>query len=1031
MWKAVSGVSHTWNSDFIDTERFGNETAHQYMNGGNLHSYEKMVCRGTAMNSTCDVPAPDRYVPDLRAIVSCQTFNMLNDSHGVQEIASIRGTVGVNELMVWYGMFLLLMYIMDGVLICFSSFVRNRSYVDITCALISGMMNLIRFILLCRWKSMSLVVLLLMDGASAEGLVHWVWFSLLAMFLFATLVEHIEIRKQKYAQLSRKLKRKSHLSHHATRCRCKAIIWLSMIYTAKSMDGQVLNQVAELARAATQAATAATAIASQFSSRGSSSMESAVKVLKAPDTFTGEDSFMNWKTSFVSWIGYGDERYLKLIPTVEKMTKAPDISTYKEEDKELARKFYAILSSYLRGRCSSLVRAECENRDGFKLWYDLMHEFHPQTKQRTLSLAQTLASYPSFSAKQSMLENILNYETLVDQYEKSSGEKYPSDLKTATLLRCAPQKIREFLQLTLRDDVTYMDMKEALLSHERITKGYSQETILKQLSAGANSGHDTSEATPMEIDRVYEKGKGKEKGKKGGDGKGKGWWNNMWQFPGGRGRGKGKGRGNFKGKSKGKGKKGGKKGGKSKGKSKSKNTGGKGSNKDACFVCGSYDHWSRDCPRKVNNVNNVYYDWDGNEVDTETILQNQHSQHPSSTQAPSVSNASTSQRSTTASSSVRRVCDLGLDNNPFSFIRMVEDSGDSAMHCATNTDFFYDWFEGRYDIDSNLCVIDEDISLSPVSDAMDVDDECLHIRAAISEWSEAQGETSCIILDSGSDVSLLPMSFLADSGNETSKHNLRDCQGQRLHTTGTKEAELIVSDIGNMQAVLKQQFIVGDVTNCLLSLGQMLRKGWSISKTDECESGLALISPDEHLKVPVEYRGDSLSIKAVVRCVTNDIEVGASEPERNNSKSEPLWVQTVLVKVQDEFDLAKTSDWELSETGTPYRIQRGRRFCDPRHMWGRFWPYRSTLIRKTDSVQWELVELSVAYHELDDCSAMIPECSPGLDYDVLTIMAVAPHEVSYIDSLSDEQPITGVIDIPEVEGVGDSRDARCSCCATT
>ena len=68
---------------------------------------------------------------------------------------------------------------------------------------------------------------------------------------------------------------------------------------------------------------------------------------------------------------------------------------------------------------------------------------------------------------------------------KSSGEKYPSDLKTATLLRCAPQKIREFLQLTLRDDVTYMDMKEALLSHERITKGYSQEAILKQLSSGA------------------------------------------------------------------------------------------------------------------------------------------------------------------------------------------------------------------------------------------------------------------------------------------------------------------------------------------------------------------------------------------------------------------------------------------------------------------------------------------------------------------------------------------------------------------
>ena len=99
--------------------------------------------------------------------------------------------------------------------------------------------------------------------------------------------------------------------------------------------------------------------------------------------------------------------------------------------------------------------------------------------------------------------------------------------------------------------------------------------------------------------------------------------------------------------------------------------------------------WSRNCPRKVNNVNNVDYDWDGNEVDTETILHNHYSQHPqsvqnvqqggnssSSTQALSASNASTFQRSATASSSVRRVYDLGLDNNPFSFIRMVADSGD-------------------------------------------------------------------------------------------------------------------------------------------------------------------------------------------------------------------------------------------------------------------------------------------------------------------------------------------------------------------
>ena len=225
------------------------------------------------------------------------------------------------------------------------------------------------------------------------------------------------------------------------------------------------------------------------------------------------------------------------------------------------------------------------------------------------------------------------------------------------------KKIREFLQLTLRGDVTYLDMKEALLSHE-ITKGYSQKSILKQLSARTSSGNDANEATPMEVDRVYHKeGKRKDKGKKGEDGKGKGWWNNMWQLPGRRGRGKGCGK--FKGKGdKGKGKSKGKKGGKSKHNGNGKSDKGKNAKRDPCFICRSYDHWSCECPRKVNNVNNnVYYDWNGNEVNADTILQNQQSQQPqsvqnvqqsgssSSTTYAATQNASTS-RSSTASSSV-------------------------------------------------------------------------------------------------------------------------------------------------------------------------------------------------------------------------------------------------------------------------------------------------------------------------------------------------------------------------------------------
>ena len=152
-----------------------------------------------------------------------------------------------------------------------------------------------------------------------------------------------------------------------------------------------------------------------------------------------------------------------------------------------------------------------------------------------------------------------------------------------------------------------------------------------------------------------------------------------------------------------------------------------------------------------------------------------------------------------------------------------------------------------------------------------------------------------------------------------------------------------------------------------------MKKGWTTGKTDECDRGIALISPDEQLKVPVEYKGDSLAITAWVRCVSNENDDAASAYEAE-VQPEPLWAQAVLIKAQEEFDLTKMREWELSETGTPDLIQRGRRFDDPRHMWGRYWLYRSTLIRQVGTSQWILVELSVAYHEVDSCIEFISEC---------------------------------------------------------
>ena len=304
---------------------------------------------------------------------------------------------------------------------------------------------------------------------------------------------------------------------------------------------------------------------------------------------------------------------------------------------------------------------------------------------------------------------------------------------------------------------------------------------------------------------------------------------------------------------------------------------------------------------------------------------------------------------------------------------------------------------------------------------MSIDDECSHVGATSAGLPQLQGEKSCIILDSGSDVSLLPMSFVADCTRTPKNQNLRDCQGQQLHPSGTKDAELVVNDLEDRQAILRQKFIAGDVTNCLLSLGQLMRRGWTIGKTSESDSGIALISPDEQLNVPVEYKGDSLAITAWLMRVSSCEDSQSSALGRVEVKSEPLWVQAVLVNVQDEFDLGKSREWERSGTGTSYTVQRGRRFVDSRHMWGRCWPYRSSLIREFGTSTWELVELSVPFHEYENYSDPIPEWVVGKDWETLTIMAVAPHELSYFGSLSDEQLVVGMAEVPEVEGIGDDQ----------
>ena len=186
------------------------------------------------------------------------------------------------------------------------------------------------------------------------------------------------------------------------RCRRSSIRvqLLCGVLNARAMEGEqtmqeaVLQRMASMAEAATRAAIAAEEALKRSTSSSSGAtnpregLSAASRILKPPDTFNGEDImlFQQWKHQFTSWLCFGDNRYAEALDLLEKKDTAPAWSTYNDDERSMSQKLYAVLTSYLRGKCVHMVRAESKVKDGFKLWFNLNHEFMPSTRQRSLAL---------------------------------------------------------------------------------------------------------------------------------------------------------------------------------------------------------------------------------------------------------------------------------------------------------------------------------------------------------------------------------------------------------------------------------------------------------------------------------------------------------------------------------------------------------------------------------------------------------------------------------------------------------------------
>ena len=590
---------------------------------------------------------------------------------------------------------------------------------------------------------------------------------------------------------------------------------------------QMMQVAAQAAQAAAEAADAMRKLVARDEDDRKQKFSEASKVVRMPDSFGSEDHEQDqkgWRDflhNFKSWLYYADGSFETGLTNVDQHPKdALDLNSMEPSHKAKSVQLYAILSGLLKGKPLRVPRQQ-EERNGLEVYRQLVQTFTPSSRTRSLSLLQALMQFPQFTKDRTFSEQILSLERLRSEYQRCAGQDISDDLALSILVKCLPTAMRQHVQLQINEKHTYSDIKAFVQTYEMTTSTWSTARVHSELGVVGNSSVATGGATPMEVDAVVWKGSGK--GKNGKDGykgkgkskdKGKG-KNSQWN---GAQKGKGKGKDSSKGKSN-------PGGGSGKGYGQSQKL-----DPNQCLYCHSFGHRKFQCrkyqaDKAAGNVRQI--------------------QDEADSTAAGVSTAGSSSGAAGGNGSVRKITSVTPFVQDLTVLEeYIDASCDRSFHVSM-----------LQQIDSfDMTVTDDDGCWTFSQDLHQVH----HVRA-VSDFRA--GELVEILLDSGADASVLPLSY-GDAGHsmaiDQSSHFV-DAQGAPLGVTDKRVAELT---LGN-NIVIKEQFIVAPVTGPIVCLVKLLKAGWDFQRVD----GVLHLCKDGH-GFPLYYRKNSLYTEGVISKVS-------------------------------------------------------------------------------------------------------------------------------------------------------------------
>ena len=723
---------------------------------------------------------------------------------------------------------------------------------------------------------------------------------------------------------------------------------------------QVVQVAAQAAQAAAQAATALQRFTDQRSAGGKFS--EAGKVVRQPDPYGTDDveqdisKWTEFYDNFRAWLFYADKEYEVSLDHLESNTATPiDMSTMDAGQQDRSKQLYSILIGSLRGRPLRILKG-VNGRNGFEAWRQLLSQYQPRTRARSISMLSALMNFPVFNKAQTIIEQIQGFERLRNEYRRSSGVDLADDVSLSILVRCLPKALQQHVQLQLKEDSTYNTVRSMVVAYEQTTSSWTDKRIYSEVGVAlgsVGSYNNPGGAAPMEIDAVQQwKGKGK----------------------GHKGKGKGKGKGKFdfsKGKSKGK------------GKSDSKGKGlGKDQNSSAsivCHYCGKQGHKQKECFKFQRDQNG--HKGGGKGKYGNAVRQVQFEEVPEGPSNAEPASSSSSPPSKPAVRLVERVFDLTAvpESSSSGAVRVVSNLHEMHIPCFNLDESLSD---GKTDADR--CTFDFDFEQFDMSssdfDGNWTESPWLHesITSHVRMVNDDSQGPDDIVLDSGADVSALPLCY-SGVGTPVSHDGSMfvDAQGNALHVDSTRLAKVRFGDV-----TFKEKFIVSGVTTPLLSLGNIMRSGWSI-----CNDGTSQWLMKDDMWIPLFLKRNSLCAKGFIQLIQDADSVASSvstQAIRAVSLSGPLSnLRPGWNRLSDQFYAIMTkSPTFVDSTLAP----------SPSLMW-----FRTTLIKVNGA--WHVAEFAADVGQMNDleCGMVRTDISDVLTLAhnyVVDLGALGIHEVA-------------------------------------